>query len=55
MRPQEKSEGEIIECIGREVSKPVLIHWNGAHRALKVKVKGYPAIAEVKRAWRVKK
>jgi hypothetical protein len=50
----ERIEGEVIECIGREISKPILIHWTGAHRAQKVKIKGKPAIAEVKKAWRLK-
>lgn len=47
--------GEKIWCVGRKVTKPKLIQWTSAHRALEVVVEGRPAIAVVKKDWRVLK
>lgn len=52
---QDIIKGEKIRCVGRWISKPRLIHYTGAHRAVEIFVEGRPAVAEVVRTWRVLK
>ena len=52
---KERIVGERIICIGRRISKPKLIHYTHRHRAIQVTVEGFPTIAEVVKAWRMKK
>lgn len=47
--------GEKIRCVGRRISKPRLIHYTGAHRAIEIFIEGRPAAAEIVRTWRVLK
>ena len=46
--------GEILVAEAREVSKPVLIHKTGRHRAQRVKLKGFPAVCWIDRPFRAK-
>ena len=52
---EEIIRGEKIRCVGRRISKPRLIHYTGAHRAMEIFVEGRPAVAEVVKTWRVLK
>ena len=47
--------GEKIRCVGRRISKPRLIHYTGARRAVEIFIEGRPAVAEIVRTWRVLK
>lgn len=49
----QRIEAEKIRCIGRKVSKPRLIHYTSAHRAMEIFVEGKPAIAEEVKTWKV--
>jgi len=51
----ERIVGERIRCVGRRISKPRLVHYPHRHRALEITVEGSPAIAEVVKAWRIKR
>ena len=52
-QPPNRIVGEKLRCIGRKVSKPRLIHYTHAHRAMAVDVEGYPAVCEIVREWRI--
>jgi hypothetical protein len=49
----QRIESEKIRCVGRRISKPRLLHYTGAHRAMEIFVEGKPAIAEEVKTWRV--
>lgn len=46
--------GERIVCEARVVSKPVLIHRTGKHRAQRLKLTGNPAVCRIEKPIREK-
>ncbi|RLG25641.1 hypothetical protein DRN70_03990 [Methanosarcinales archaeon] len=51
----DKIEGERVVCEARSISKPVLIHRSGAHRAQRVKLTGNPVVCWVEKPFREKR
>ena len=47
--------GEVIICEARVVSKPILMHKTGRHRAQRLKLKGNPAFCYIDKPFRKKK
>ena len=47
--------GELIICEARAISKPILIHKSGKHRAQRIRCIGYPALCWIDRPFRERK
>lgn len=46
--------GEILVCEARSISKPILIHKTGKHRAQRIRCRGNPAVCWVDKPFREK-